>query len=116
MLKGYVNINPAETDLQIRSKLTALFTKKFPAITAADYEYVKRDRSVISTPVTQPDFMWDFQSTKGLMGQEKLYCRICKSSHKSLGIEEGTEVSSDDDELVQVTFDSKKETLLAAEK
>ena len=65
---------------------------------------------MISTPVTQPDFMWDFQSVKGLVGQGKLYCRICKSSRKALGIEEETEVSSDDDELVQVTFDSKKET------
>lgn len=110
LLKGYVNINPAETDLQIRSKITALFTTKFPAIVDTDYEYVKRDRSVVSMPVTQPGFIWDFQSIKGLMGQGKLYCRVCKTSRKALGIEEEAEVSSDDNELVQVTFDSKMET------
>lgn len=41
LLKGYVDINPAETDLQIRSKMTALFTRNFPGIIDTDYEYVK---------------------------------------------------------------------------
>ena len=97
VLKGYVSLNPNENSFEIKAKITNLFQTKFPNVTPDDFQYVKRERGTVSVPVTQVDFVWDFQSLKSLWGQGKLYCRIRKSSRKGLGLEIESEIESDSD-------------------
>ena len=41
-----------------------------------DFEYVKRDRNIISTPVVRKQHRWDFVHVKQLFGNGHLYVRL----------------------------------------
>ena len=41
-----------------------------------DYEFVKRDRNIISTPVVKRGHQWDFVHVKHLCGNGRLYVRL----------------------------------------
>lgn len=99
LLKGYVNINPNETAEEIRGRLRSLFKIEYDLIHERDFYYVKRDRNKISTPVTPPDFKWDFVNLKSLIGQGKLYVRI-KCTYRSL-----IGIGDDDDDSMEENFE-----------
>ena len=98
LLKGYVSLNPDDSCEQIKESITDLFRTKYKLLSADDFEYVKRDRSKLSCPLTHPGFKWDFQSLKSLWGQGKLYCRIKVDCKNLVGekVEDDKDTSSDE--------------------
>ena len=44
-----------------------------------DFEFVKRDRHTISTPVVKEAHLWDFAHVKHLCGNGRLYVRLVTS-------------------------------------
>eukprot|EP00112_Aurelia_sp_Birch-Aquarium-sp1_P003804 Seg143.7 transcript_id=Seg143.7/GoldUCD/mRNA.D3Y31 product="hypothetical protein" protein_id=Seg143.7/GoldUCD/D3Y31 len=76
LLKGFVSLNQEDKAVEIKEKITSLFRIKYPLINSGNYDYVKRERNRISTPVTDMNFDWNFAALRGLCGQGKLYCRL----------------------------------------
>ena len=50
--------------------------QRFPLITPKFFDFVKRERNTITTPVVKNSHKWDFQQVKELCGQGKLYVRL----------------------------------------
>ena len=55
LLKGQCELSPNFNEKQIRGELVSLFVTKFPYITAADFDFVKRERNTISKPIVKED-------------------------------------------------------------
>ena len=64
------------TLLDLRRELEAVFSRKFPSITMYDFDFVKRDRNIVSTPVVKEGHQWDFGHVKHLCGNGRLYVRL----------------------------------------
>ena len=67
-------------DEQTISQEGDLFKVKFPLISDTDFDFVKRKRNTILTPVVKENHLWDYAHVKPLFGAGKLYVRldICK--------------------------------------
>ena len=50
--------------------------QKFPAITEGLFDFVKRERNLVVTPVVKPTHKWDYKQLRELCGQGKLYVRL----------------------------------------
>ena len=53
LLKGEFDLVNNHTEENIRRELEGVFSRKFPGITMYDFEFVKRDRNIVSTPVVK---------------------------------------------------------------
>ena len=76
ILKGEFDLISNHKEQDIRGELEAVFSRKFPSITRHDFEFVKRNRNVISTPVVKEGHQWDFGHVKHLSGNGRLYVRL----------------------------------------
>lgn len=56
LLKGFVTLSQEDKTCEIEEKITSLFKSKFPLISSNQYDYVKRERNKICTPMTGPIF------------------------------------------------------------
>lgn len=70
-----------------------MFSKKFPLICKDNFDFVKRDRNTISTPVVKEDHKWDYAHVKHLCGAGKLYVRLNVS--KDVLVSEIKEIGED---------------------
>ena len=64
------------TEDDIRSELTDLFKVKLPLKSKKDFDFVRRERNSITTPVVNPGHHCDFKHVKHLCGQGELYVRL----------------------------------------
>lgn len=76
LVKGECDLKSTYTEDDIRSELTDLFKVKLPLISKKDFDFVRRERNSITTPVVKPGHQWDFKHVKHLCGQGKLYVRL----------------------------------------
>ena len=60
----------------IRQELKEVFKVKFPQISVKDFDFVKRERNTIVTPVVKENHAWDYAHVKHLCGAGKLYVRL----------------------------------------
>ena len=75
LMTAFGELLPAYAESDIRCMLTDIFKIKYPLITPSDFEFVKKEKNVISMPATQRGFKWTYDAIKTLIGQGKLYCR-----------------------------------------
>ena len=80
LLKGEFDLVSNHNEDNIRRELEGIFSRKFPGITMYDFEFVKRDRNIVSTPVVKKGHQWDFVHVKHLCGNGRLYVRLVTSS------------------------------------
>ena len=76
LLKGQCELPPNFDEKQIRNELVSLFVTKFPYISAADFDFVKRERNTVSKPIVKESHKWDFKHVKNLCGNGRLYVRL----------------------------------------
>ena len=76
LLKGQGELSPNFNETQIRDELVSLLVTKFPYSTAADFDFVKRERNTISKPIVKENHKWDFKHVKNLCGNGRLYVRL----------------------------------------
>ena len=77
LLKGQCELLPNFNEKQIRDELVSLFVTKFPYITAADFDFVKREQNTISKPIiVRENHKWNFKHVKNLCGNGRLYLRL----------------------------------------
>ena len=76
LLKGEFDLVSNHKEENIRRELEGIFSRKLPGITMHDFEFVKRDRNIISTPVVKKGHQWDFVHVKHLCGNGRLYIRL----------------------------------------
>ena len=77
LLKGEFDLVSNHKEENIRRELEGIFSLKFPGITMHDFEFVKRDRNIISTPVVKKGHQWHFVHVKHLCGNGSL----CQTGH-----------------------------------
>ena len=75
-LQGFVEIEQDHIEVQIKESLVKVFQKKYPEISIYDFDYVKREKNNITTPIVDDSFKWNFEGIKVLIGQGKLICRL----------------------------------------
>ena len=80
LLKGEFDLVSNHNEDNIRRELEGIFSRKFPGITMYDFEFVKRDRNIVSTPVVKKGHQWDFVHVKHLCGNGRLYVGLVTSS------------------------------------
>ncbi|XP_028412494.1 uncharacterized protein LOC114535330 [Dendronephthya gigantea] len=76
LLKGEFDLECDADEASIRSELKKVFMKKFPLICKDNFDFVKRDRNTICTPVVKEGHVWDYAHVKHLCGAGKLYVRL----------------------------------------
>ena len=76
LLKGQFELSPNFDEKQIRDELVSLFITKFPYISAADFDFVKRERNTVSKPIIKENHKWGFKHVKNLYGNGRLYVRL----------------------------------------
>ena len=76
LLKAEIDLKSDQTEEAIRGELKAVFNKRYPNIGLYDFEFVKRERNVIITPVVKDNHAWDFSHVKHLCGNGRLYVRL----------------------------------------
>ena len=79
-MKGEFDLLTGADEQTFRQELKDLFKVKFPLISETDFNFVKRERNTILTPVVKENHLWDYAHVKHLCGSGKLYVRlnICK--------------------------------------
>ena len=98
LISDYVEVFLGNSEVKIRKILTKLFKIRFTLISDKDYDFVKRIRNVISTPVTPDDFEWNFEAVEVLAGQGKLCYQ--------LAVDENCVVYEDDTDLDSIISNS----------
>ena len=80
LVKGEFDLLTGADEQTIRQEVKDLFKVKFPLISETDFDFVKRERNTILTPVVKEHHLWDYAHVKHLCGAGKLYVRlnICK--------------------------------------
>jgi hypothetical protein len=76
ILKGYCDLGTSYSEADIRKEISEILQQKFPAITTGLFDFVKRERNRVVTPVVKATHKWDFKQVKELCGQGKLYVRL----------------------------------------
>ena len=72
LIKGYCDIGTSYCEQDIRKEIAEILQQKFPAITEGLFDFVKRERNLVVTPVVKPTHKWDFKQLRELCGQGKL--------------------------------------------
>ena len=98
VIKGEFDLTPGHSEDEIRSELVEVFKTKIPNIRTTDFDFVKREKNVISLPVIKTGFKWDFAHVKNLCGQGRLYVRL------NVPKDELLERGNSDDELSKTVF------------
>ena len=76
LVKGYCDFSTSYTESEIQKEISETLEQRFPLITPKFFDFVKRERNTITTPVVKNSHKWDFQQVKELCGQGKLYVRL----------------------------------------
>ena len=76
ILNGFVELSSNYSEDEIRFALTQLFWTKFSLIQPNNFEFIKREKRVLCTPLAPDGFKWNFESIKVFCGQGKLHCRL----------------------------------------
>ena len=89
-LKGECDLYCNADENGMQSKLVNLFKLKLPFITNEDFDFVRCDRNIISSPVVKKEHVWDFKHVKHLCGTGRLYVRLNVSKDTLVEDEEGS--------------------------
>ena len=76
LVKGEFDLLAGADEQSIRQELKEIFKIKFPLISVKDFDFVKRERNTIVTPVVKENHAWDYAHVKHLCGAGKLYVRL----------------------------------------
>ena len=98
LLKAECDLKSCYSEDDVRSELVDVFKEKLPLIEKGDFDFVKRERNTISTPVVKCGHKWDFKHVKHLCGSGKLYVRLNVSKDTLVADDETDEVKGTDDD------------------
>jgi hypothetical protein len=76
LVRGYCDLSTTYTEAEMRREISETFEQRFPLMTPTFFDFVKRERNIIITPVVKLSHKSDFQQVKELCGQGKLYIRL----------------------------------------
>ena len=104
LLKGEFDLECDGDEASIRSELKKVFSKKFPLICDDNFDFVKRDRNTICTPVVKEGHKWDYAHVKHLCGAGKLYVRL--NTNKDIITEEDVGIDFEQSPLIDLSHPS----------
>ena len=93
LLKGYFELGTQQEESEIRESITEVLKQRFPFVRSTHFDFVKRERNKISTPIVKESFKWDYKHIKQLCGQGKLYIclNIPKECIEAIAAENGSD-------------------------
>ena len=109
VIKGGFDLTPGHSEDEIRNELVEVFKSKIPTIRKTDFNFVKREKNVVTLPVVKTGHKWDFAHVKNLCGQGRLYVKLNVSKGELLNR------GDSDDELSKPTFLHTERALLVEE-
>ena len=98
LLKGFIEIGTGQTEAEIRESINELLKQRFPLVRPDHFDFVKRDRNKVTTPVVNESLKWDYKHLKQLCGQGKIYVRLNISRECIDMTTDSQSISSDEDE------------------
>ena len=69
LLKGFIEMGTGQTEAEIRESINELLKQRFPLVRPDHFDFVKRDRNKVTTPVVNESLKWDYKHLKQLCGQ-----------------------------------------------
>ena len=76
VIKGEFDLRPGHSEDEIRSELAEVFKSKIPTIRKTDFDFVKREKNVVTLLVVKTGHKWDFAHVKNLCRQGRLYVKL----------------------------------------
>ena len=76
LLKGYFELGAGQSESEIRKSITEVLEQRFPFVRPDHFDFVKRERNKVTTPVVNKSLEWNYKHVKELCGQGKLYVRL----------------------------------------
>ena len=76
LLKGYFELGTGQSEGEIRESITEVLKQRFPFVRPDHFDFVKRERNKVTTPVVSKSLEWNYKHVKELCGQGKLYVRL----------------------------------------
>lgn len=76
LLKGYFELGTGQSESEIRESITEVLKQRFPFVRPDHFDFVKRERNKVTTPVVGKSLEWNYKHVKELCGQGKLYIRL----------------------------------------
>ena len=108
LLKGYIELGTGQSEREIRQSITDVLKQRFPFLRPEHFDFVKRERNKVTTPVVSKSLEWNYKQVRELCGQGKLYIRLNVPREC---IELTIEPSADritDEELLESPFSSER--------
>lgn len=108
LLKGFIELGTGQTEAEIRESITEVLKQRFPFVKPDHFDFVKRDRNKVTTPVVSKSLKWDYKHLKELCGQGKIYVRLNIARECIEVNPESQSISSgeDDEDLMLPAFSS----------
>lgn len=76
LLKGYFELGTGHSESEIRESITEVLKQRFPFVRPEHFDFVKRERNKVTTPVVNKSLEWNYKHVKELCGQGKLYVHL----------------------------------------
>ena len=76
LLKGYIELGTGQSEHEIRQSITNVLKQRFPFVRPQHFDFVKRERNNVTTPVVSKSLEWNYKQVRELCGQGKLYIRL----------------------------------------
>ena len=107
LLKGYFELGTGQSESEIRESITEVLKHRFPFVRPEHFDFVKRERNKVTTPVVNKSLEWNYKHVKELYGQGKLYIRLNVLREIIDACEEPSPTGTkddDDDDLMRSPF------------
>ena len=76
LVKGYFELGTGQSESEIRKSITEVLEQRFPFVRQDHFDFVKRERNKVTTPLVNKSLEWNYKHVKELCGQGKLYVRL----------------------------------------
>ena len=100
-------LKSTDSEDEIRAELTSLFKVKLPLTIKKDFDFIRRERNIITTPIVKAEHQWDFKHVKQLCGQGNLYARrnvikdVLTDNEKAEDFDDITEIEDIHDDVAE---------------
>ena len=76
LLNGFIELLPHHTEIDVRNEVLKIVSPKYPLILSQNFDFMKKEKNVLSKPLVSKEFKWNYDGIKALVGQGKLCCRL----------------------------------------
>ena len=61
LLKGYFELGTGQSESEISESITEILKQRFPFVRPDHFDFVKRERNKVATPVVRKSLQWNYK-------------------------------------------------------